>query len=63
MYGAKGKKLRTVSSAVSGAIHPLIQMGHGVEFGLDALVAEGYAKPYAGGVIDGRSPDISTFHI
>lgn len=27
--------------AVSGAIHPFIQIGYGVEFGLDALVAEG----------------------
>ncbi|GAA5919707.1 hypothetical protein JCM6882_008438 [Rhodosporidiobolus microsporus] len=30
--------------AVSGAIHPLIHIGHGVEFGLDALVAEGLAQ-------------------
>lgn len=27
--------------AVSGAIHSLIHIGHGVEFGVDALVAEG----------------------
>ena len=32
--------IRTCRS-VSGALHPLIQLGHGVEFGLDALVAEG----------------------
>ncbi|GAA5827331.1 hypothetical protein JCM11251_003768 [Rhodosporidiobolus azoricus] len=30
--------------AVSGAIHPLIHIGHGVEFGIDALVAEGLAQ-------------------
>ena len=33
--------LRLHFRTVSGAIHPLIQIGHGVEFGLDALVAEG----------------------
>lgn len=30
---------------MSGAIHPLIHIGHGVEFGLDALVAEGLFRP------------------
>lgn len=35
---------RLLVRLVSGAIHPLIQMGHGVEFGLDALVAEGLAQ-------------------
>ncbi|GAA5909390.1 hypothetical protein JCM5296_007022 [Sporobolomyces johnsonii] len=30
--------------AVSGAIHPLIHIGHGVEFGLDEVVAEGLAQ-------------------
>ena len=38
--GADSGLVRTVS----GAIHPLIQMGHGVEFGLDALVAEGWVN-------------------
>ncbi|CAA3032869.1 Hypothetical predicted protein [Olea europaea subsp. europaea] len=39
-YEADLSRRRTVS----GAIHPLIQIGHGVEFGLDALVAEGLAQ-------------------
>jgi hypothetical protein len=30
--------------AVSGAIHPLIHIGHGVEFELDSVVAEGESE-------------------
>ncbi|KAL8276912.1 hypothetical protein RQP46_010640 [Phenoliferia psychrophenolica] len=30
--------------SLSGVLHPLIHIGHGLEFGLDALVAEGLAQ-------------------
>lgn len=43
-YLFKYKEGQLLIRSVSGAIHPLIQMGHGVEFGLDALVAEGLAQ-------------------
>ena len=38
LFGGDGQML---TRAVSGAIHPLIHIGHGIEFGLDAHVAEG----------------------
>lgn len=38
LFGGEGQML---VRAVSGAIHPLIHIGHGVEFGLDEHVAEG----------------------
>ncbi|GAA6053389.1 hypothetical protein JCM3770_002300 [Rhodotorula araucariae] len=41
LFGGEGQML---VRAVSGAIHPLIHIGHGVEFGLDAHVAEGLAQ-------------------
>ncbi|BGP25600.1 hypothetical protein Rt10032_c06g2983 [Rhodotorula toruloides] len=40
LLGGEGQML---VRAVSGAIHPLIHIGHGVEFGLDEHVAEGLA--------------------
>ncbi|BGP09142.1 hypothetical protein JCM10049v2_004997 [Rhodotorula toruloides] len=40
LFGGEGQML---VRAVSGAIHPLIHIGHGVEFGLDEHVAEGLA--------------------
>ncbi|KAH8929981.1 hypothetical protein BT69DRAFT_1315351 [Atractiella rhizophila] len=33
-----------LARSVSGAIHPLIHFGYGVEFGLDAITAEGLAQ-------------------
>ncbi|GAA5995664.1 hypothetical protein JCM5350_007794 [Sporobolomyces pararoseus] len=41
LLGGEGQML---IRAVSGAIHPLIHMGHGVEFELDSVVAEGLAQ-------------------
>ncbi|BGP41181.1 hypothetical protein JCM10449v2_005155 [Rhodotorula kratochvilovae] len=41
LFGGEGQML---VRAVSGAIHPLIHIGHGVEFGLDEHVAEGLAQ-------------------
>ncbi|GJN89975.1 hypothetical protein Rhopal_002964-T1 [Rhodotorula paludigena] len=41
LLGGHGQML---ARAVSGAVHPLIHIGHGVEFGLDAHVAEGLAQ-------------------
>ncbi|GAA6022709.1 hypothetical protein JCM10207_008073 [Rhodosporidiobolus poonsookiae] len=41
LFGGRGEMLLR---CVSGAIHPLIHIGHGVEFKLDALVAEGLAQ-------------------
>ncbi|GAA5857301.1 hypothetical protein JCM9279_005126 [Rhodotorula babjevae] len=41
LFGGDGQML---ARAVSGAIHPLIHIGHGLEFGLDAHVAEGLAQ-------------------
>ncbi|GAA5848834.1 hypothetical protein JCM8547_006362 [Rhodosporidiobolus lusitaniae] len=41
LFGGHGEML---TRAVSGAIHPLIHIGHGVEFGLVAIVAEGLAQ-------------------
>lgn len=38
LFGGEGQML---IRAVSGAIHPLIHIGHGVEFELDGVVAEG----------------------
>lgn len=38
LLGGEGQML---VRAVSGAIHPLIHIGHGVEFELDSVVAEG----------------------
>ncbi|GAA5955384.1 hypothetical protein JCM10213_002868 [Rhodosporidiobolus nylandii] len=41
LFGGHGEML---IRAVSGAIHPLIHIGHGIEFKLDAVVAEGLAQ-------------------
>ncbi|GAA5907115.1 questin oxidase family protein [Sporobolomyces salmoneus] len=41
LLGGEGQML---VRAVSGAIHPLIHIGHGVEFELDSIVAEGLAQ-------------------
>ncbi|GAA5833564.1 hypothetical protein JCM3766R1_002575 [Sporobolomyces carnicolor] len=41
LLGGEGQML---VRAVSGAIHPLIHIGHGVEFELDSVVAEGLAQ-------------------
>ncbi|GAA5820629.1 hypothetical protein JCM10212_005714 [Sporobolomyces blumeae] len=41
LLGGQGQML---IRAVSGAIHPLIHIGHGVEFELDSVVAEGLAQ-------------------
>ncbi|SCV73436.1 BQ2448_7362 [Microbotryum intermedium] len=41
LLGGQGQML---VRAVSGALHGLINIGYGVEFGLDALVAEGLAQ-------------------
>ncbi|GAA5952657.1 hypothetical protein JCM3765_002235 [Sporobolomyces pararoseus] len=41
LLGGEGQML---IRAVSGAIHPLIHIGHGVEFELDSIVAEGLAQ-------------------
>ncbi|KAK4047499.1 hypothetical protein OIV83_005412 [Microbotryomycetes sp. JL201] len=41
VFGGEGKMLQRF---VSGAIHPFIHTGYGVEFGADALVAEGLAQ-------------------
>lgn len=38
LFGGEGQMLVL---AVSGALHPLIHIGHGIEFGLDGHVAEG----------------------
>ncbi|GAA6044066.1 hypothetical protein JCM8097_005012 [Rhodosporidiobolus ruineniae] len=41
LFGGHGEMLLR---SVSGAIHSLIHIGYGVEFGLDAIVAEGLAQ-------------------
>ncbi|GAA6009671.1 hypothetical protein JCM11491_001054 [Sporobolomyces phaffii] len=41
LLGGEGQML---VRAVSGAIHPLIHIGHGIEFELDSVVAEGLAQ-------------------
>ncbi|GAA5992840.1 hypothetical protein JCM10908_001366 [Rhodotorula pacifica] len=41
LFGGEGQML---VRAVSGALHPLIHIGHGIEFGLDGHVAEGLAQ-------------------
>lgn len=42
LFGGEGQML---VRAVSGALHPLIHIGHGIEFGLDGHVAEGACGP------------------
>lgn len=41
LLGGEGEML---VRCLSGALHPLIHIGHGIEFKLDAIVAEGQFK-------------------
>lgn len=60
LFGGEGQML---VRAVSGALHPLIHIGHGIEFGLDGHVAEGqspvsspfFSAPALHGAIGGHT--------
>ncbi|KWU42821.1 hypothetical protein RHOSPDRAFT_20535, partial [Rhodotorula sp. JG-1b] len=56
LFGGEGQML---VRAVSGALHPLIHIGHGIEFGLDGHVAEGLAQC---AVHDPRTTGLPYFH-